>query len=542
MTPSEPMTRGYRIALRALWPVVRRWGRLDVSGLEHLPASGPVLLAGNHDSYWDPLAIGIAALERRQIRALAKAELWKVPGLGPVLDSMGRSPSAAGAATRRRSTGRWPSCAPGPASASSPRGPAPWARAARPRRPGAPGRRRARGGRGGLHGPGDDGHPALPHAAARRVRFFSPAAIAAADGDAATPGCPPGCSRRSAQRCLATRRAAGARRPAGRARLPAEAERHRRSSIRRGRLKRPDGPPDAVRMRLLCRYLALTIAALLLTPPAAQGAPSVTEFTAGLRSASAPTGIAAGSDGAMWFTDTRRPEGSGASRSPEVTRFTEGLSTDSRRFASPGPDGNLWFTEKPTRAGSGASRRRGSSGVGTRRRRCRPGSPRDPTATSGSPAGQGRPHRPHHARRGEGLTSGLTKRSAPTSITAAPDGLWFTESVRRIGRITPAGVITEFPLPGAGAPLEITSGPDGNLWFTVGGEPGQVGRITPSGDVAFPAWPQAQTRRASSRAATGRSTSPSAAGRRSPASRQPARSPSSAGLARGDADRHRGRS
>jgi len=86
------MIRGYRVALGVLSPVVRRWGRLEVSGLEHLPASGPVLLAGNHDSYWDPVAIGVAARGRRQIRALAKAELWKVPGLAPVLDGMGQIP------------------------------------------------------------------------------------------------------------------------------------------------------------------------------------------------------------------------------------------------------------------------------------------------------------------------------------------------------------------------------------------------------------------------------------------------------------------
>ena len=73
-------------------PIVRAWGRLDVSGLEHLPADGPVLLAGNHDSYWDPVAVGIAGLPRRQIRALAKSSLWKIRGLGRVLDGMGQIP------------------------------------------------------------------------------------------------------------------------------------------------------------------------------------------------------------------------------------------------------------------------------------------------------------------------------------------------------------------------------------------------------------------------------------------------------------------
>src|ERR1051325_3516924 len=88
----EPMTRGYRIAMRICSPIVRRWARLEVEGLEHLPEHGPVLLAGNHDSYWDPVAIGVAALPRRQIRALAKSSLWKIKGLGGVLDGMGQIP------------------------------------------------------------------------------------------------------------------------------------------------------------------------------------------------------------------------------------------------------------------------------------------------------------------------------------------------------------------------------------------------------------------------------------------------------------------
>ncbi len=93
----EPISLTYRVAMMLCVPVIRWWGRLDVSGLEHLPPSGPVLLAGNHDSHWDPVVVGVAALRTRQVRALAKASLWNNPVLGKVLDGMGQIPLHRGA-------------------------------------------------------------------------------------------------------------------------------------------------------------------------------------------------------------------------------------------------------------------------------------------------------------------------------------------------------------------------------------------------------------------------------------------------------------
>jgi 1-acyl-sn-glycerol-3-phosphate acyltransferase len=91
----EP-TRTYRIAMAVNLPVAR-WARLEVSGVETLPASGPILLVGNHDSHWDPVLIGFAARKRRMIRALAKSTLWDVKGLAPVLNGMGQIPIIRGA-------------------------------------------------------------------------------------------------------------------------------------------------------------------------------------------------------------------------------------------------------------------------------------------------------------------------------------------------------------------------------------------------------------------------------------------------------------
>jgi virginiamycin B lyase len=79
----------------------------------------------------------------------------------------------------------------------------------------------------------------------------------------------------------------------------------------------------------------------------------------------------------------------------------------------------------------------------------------------------------------------------PAFITRGPDNnLWFTESKLgsdQIGRLTSAGVFTEFAVPtDASEPSGITTGPDGNLWFTEGND-SNLGRITESGVITeFP--------------------------------------------------------
>jgi virginiamycin B lyase len=86
--------------------------------------------------------------------------------------------------------------------------------------------------------------------------------------------------------------------------------------------------------------------------------------------------------------------------------------------------------------------------------------------------------------------------SGPGDITAGADGhMWFVELAgtmdgrkpdgNRVGRITMSGVVTEFPIPSqTGSPINIAVGPDRNIWFTKGGI---VGRVTPDGVITeFP--------------------------------------------------------
>lgn len=69
------------------WPFVRGLYRLRVQGREYLPEGGFVL-AANHVSNFDPWPLGIPLWPRRQLRFMAKAELFN-PVLAPVMKGGG---------------------------------------------------------------------------------------------------------------------------------------------------------------------------------------------------------------------------------------------------------------------------------------------------------------------------------------------------------------------------------------------------------------------------------------------------------------------
>jgi 1-acyl-sn-glycerol-3-phosphate acyltransferase len=85
-----------RLLLPAAW-----WGRMSVEGMEAVPERGPVLVVPNHDSQWDPPLVGVALRRRRHpLHFLARANLWKIPGLGPILSAIGQIPIERGAGDR----------------------------------------------------------------------------------------------------------------------------------------------------------------------------------------------------------------------------------------------------------------------------------------------------------------------------------------------------------------------------------------------------------------------------------------------------------
>jgi putative phosphoserine phosphatase/1-acylglycerol-3-phosphate O-acyltransferase len=82
----EPQRAIQFLARPQLFP----WVRFDVEGVENIPTEGPVILVGNHRSYFDPLAIGwTMAQAGRAVRFLGKKEVFDAPIVGQVVTALG---------------------------------------------------------------------------------------------------------------------------------------------------------------------------------------------------------------------------------------------------------------------------------------------------------------------------------------------------------------------------------------------------------------------------------------------------------------------
>ena len=162
-------------------------------------------------------------------------------------------------------------------------------------------------------------------------------------------------------------------------------------------------------------------------------------------SGSAPQNIAAGSDGALWFTEYQADQIGRITTTAQFQEFSATTAGDNPLGIAKGPNGNVWFTGQH-------------------------GNTIDRITTSGTVTSYSIP----------------TLNSAPDSITTGPDGnLWFTEyEGPKIGRVSSSGTgFAEFTLASGSDPNGITVGPDGALWFAdCGGN--AIGRITTTGSIS----------------------------------------------------------
>lgn len=88
LIPSSAQT--YAKVRRFFGGLVRTIYRLDVVGADHFPVTGPVVVAPNHDSVLDGIILGAAI--SRELRFVAKAELWRSRLLAWMLDGLGAIP------------------------------------------------------------------------------------------------------------------------------------------------------------------------------------------------------------------------------------------------------------------------------------------------------------------------------------------------------------------------------------------------------------------------------------------------------------------
>ena len=222
-----------------------------------------------------------------------------------------------------------------------------------------------------------------------------------------------------------------------------------------------------------------------------------------------PIGIAAGPDGALWFTNSEQRLDRADHHRRDGHQLHRAPASAARAGSRPGPTARCGSPTRATARSGGSPRPGRSPTTPAPASTSRPGSRPGPTAPCGSPT-------PRNGSIGRITTAGTVTNytgpgiSDPDGIAAGPDGaLWFTnpgnDSIGRIttagtvtnytgpgisgpdrdrgrtrrgpvvhqpraadsiGRITTAGTVTNYTGPGISRPDGIAAGPDGALWFT----------------------------------------------------------------------------
>jgi streptogramin lyase len=229
----------------------------------------------------------------------------------------------------------------------------------------------------------------------------------------------------------------------------------------------------------------------------------ITQITNGFLPGAVVHAVAAGAGGTLWFADNGATKAIGkVTPSGQVTEIKAGTpGSGLNATAVPydmetAPDGTVWFEDIGSKPGVGAISPSGQISEYPDMTSMTPPGPRDLTVDANGNA--------WYTRQGDmgigevklGAATGTPVTVFPTvvpmanGITAGDDGnLWYTgNGYAVIGRMTHAGVDTEFgPVNGlqiGAAPDAITSGPDGNVWFDDQDAPNfKVGKITPAGQI-----------------------------------------------------------
>jgi len=189
-------------------------------------------------------------------------------------------------------------------------------------------------------------------------------------------------------------------------------------------------------------------------------------------------------DGNLWFLDTENQIGR-VTPDGQVSAWTRPVSE--LGALTVGADGNIWITGRD-RGPSVGRVFRIRTDTGGLRAFAVPGSFRTHDVVTGADGnvwfGAGGDRLGRITPAGVVTTFGAASVTGVGDLVTGPDGnVWFA-APGRVGRITPAGRIRTFAHPGLQSATELTAGPDGNVWFLTLANP-RVGRVTPAGSITF---------------------------------------------------------
>jgi streptogramin lyase len=226
---------------------------------------------------------------------------------------------------------------------------------------------------------------------------------------------------------------------------------------------------------------------------------AVTQFPAGAGSgdfSTGPQGITPGPDGNLWFTEFWANRIGRMTPVGALTEFPIPTVESGPRGIVAGRDGNLWFVEshfnhtgvaRITTAGVVTEYSLGGSALDQLQ-------PTDIVAGQDGNLWLNQTH--PSAPQGEIVrvtpdgtlkVFAMPKGTRPSGMASGPDGnIWFTDwSENRIGRMSPAGTLRQFPLLRRLAqPVGIVAGPGGRMWFTEASRIASIGMTVPETELS----------------------------------------------------------